>query len=310
MCFHPQRTHRQSKSYLAQKSCLIGAVLAASASTLPAIAANSRNAFIACSASAYVVAPTETSVSSALLQSESGRFALRPQATSSMGEWNRIQARGMLLKFFGYTGLLVAALGRAVRAQQPKSRCCHDGVRCFATASVQLSMPAVTAGAEASRFSHGSIVGPSVLPVMASTLETMAPVIGHTAPQLVAVGMVASSVAKRWRCPRAARKTSRRRRKANHAAMLFAAATTKGTSRTTRRHIGARLFAHSPAHAGAAAAKGYDPSQVRTQIQFGLMVWNRSCTASSRESKTPSASKGSTTGTRTGMNVQLCRHLL
>lgn len=273
--------------------------MAASAFTLPAMVAHPRNAFIACSASAHVGAPPLTLDSAKLLPPQSGRFALRPQATSSMGEWNRIQAGRMLLKFFGCTGLFFAALGQAVGAQPSKSRCCHNGVRCFASASVQLSTPTVTPRAEAGS-SSPSIVVPSVPPAMASSLETMAPAIGHAAPQLVAVGMVA----KRWRCPRAARNMSRHRRKASHAE------TTRRTTRSTRRRIGARLHAHSETHAVAAIATSYDPSQVRTQIQVGLTVWNRFCTSSGRESKTPSAQKGSMTATRTGMKVQLCRRLL
>lgn len=272
--------------------------MAASAFTLPAMVAHPRNAFIAYSASAHVGAPTLTSVSSKLLPPQRGHFAFRPQATSSMGEWNRIQAARMLLKFFGCTGLLVAALGRAVRAQQSKSRCYR--MRCFAIASVQLSTPAVTPCAEAGSSSPGSISVPLVPPAMASSLETMAPAIGHVAAQLVATGMVA----KRRRCPRAARNMSRHRRKSSPAE------TTRGTTRSTRRRIGARLHAHTETHAVAAIATSYDPSRVRTQIQVGLTVWNRFCTSSGRESKTPSAQKVSMTATRTGMKVQLCRRLL
>lgn len=211
------------------------------------------------------------------------------------------------MKFIGCTGLLMASLGRAVRAQQSQKG--RDAVRCCAITSVQLSMPAMTVqlstptmkdSVEGRSSSPGSITIAPVPPTMASALEIVAPAIGHSAPQVVA---------QRLRYPQAARNISRHRRKAGRSRTKFATASTKGaTNRSTRRHIGARLSAHSPAHAVAAAA--YDPSRVRTQIQVGLKIWNRLRTASGRESKTPSASKVSTVGTRTSMTIQMCRRLL
>jgi len=283
--------------------------LTASALTLAAVS-NPHNAFVASGPSTHAVALPLSSMSSKLLPSEAGRFTLRPQAASSrLWEWSHMhQAGGMFLKFIGCTGLLIASLGRAARAQRSQNG--HEAVRCCAIASVQLSMPAMTAqlstptmkkdSVEGRSSSPGSITIAPVPPTMASALEIVAPAIGHSAPQVVA---------QRLRYPRAARNISRQRRKAGRSRTMFATASSKGaTHRSTRRHIGARLSAHSPAHAVAAAA--YDPSRVRTQIQVGLKIWNRLRTASGRESKTPSASKVSTAGTRTSMTIQLCRRLL
>jgi len=202
-----------------------------------------------------------------------------------MAQSGGVQTRGMLLKFFGCAGVLALAFGQAVRAQHPKNRCYRNGARCFAMASVELSTPV-----------------PSVPGTMTSAPTTVAPATGHTSvlttvvPQLVSPTMVASPVAQSRRSPQAARIVGRHRRKASHARLVRAAATMMGTTRTTRRHVGATLYAHSSAHAVAAAASPYDPSQVRTPIQDGLKVCSRLRTISGRDSKTPAASKGFMTG--------------
>lgn len=273
--------------------------MAVSSFTAPSIAAHSRNAFTACGASARVGAAPLTSVSSKSLLPEHGRFVLRSKATTSMAELSRLQSRGMLLKFFGCAGLLAAALGRAVRAQEPKHACCPKGACSFAIASIKLSTPTASAGTEASSFSHSSSVVPLVPCPTTSVLAIMGTEIEHTLPQLVAFRMVASSVSQKRRCPQAARNIGRQRRKPSYVGITLSAASIMGSSRTTRRRVGATLFAHSLANTVAAAAMPYDPSRVRIHIQVGC-----------RESKTPAVSKGSMTSTRSTLHVQLCRRLL
>lgn len=273
------------KSPNARQSCFIGAVLAVAAFTVPTIVTHPRNAFSACGALPHAAAAPLTSASSKLLPPGSDRFTLRPEATVSMAQSGGVETRGMLLKFFGCAGVLALAFGQAVRAQHPKNGCYRNGARCFAMASVELSTPV-----------------PSVPGTMTSVPTTVAPATGHTVPQLVSPTMVASPVAQSRRSPQAARIVGRHRRKPSHARLVHAAATMMGTTRTTRRHVGATLYAHSSAHAVAAAASPYDPSQVRTQIQDGLKVCSRLRTISGRDSKTPAASKGFMTGSRTRSN--------
>jgi len=122
--------------------------------------------------------------------------------------------------------------------------------------------------------------------------------------------MVASSVAQKRRCPQAARNIGRHRRKPSYVGITLSAPPIMGSNHTTRRHVGATLFAHSLAHTVAAGAMPYDPSRVRRQIQVGLKVCSRSCTVSGRESKIPAVSKGSMTSTTATIHVPLCRRLL